>query len=157
MIGYQLNTRHLWYSQRNDLIFYLFLGATASSGFCQKMTSIWVNETILSSNHSISSTYVSTWGKYLALASIVPELFIVSNPSSIMTDLRNLLGRIQAKKMVLDCWAGYSAEHPGVLLLPSLLPKAVSWLQSARYILIFHSQSPRFCSLDRAREILPFM
>lgn len=73
-----------------------------------------------------------------------------------MTDLRDLLGRIQAKKMVLGCWAGYSVQHTEGLFLVLLLSKAVAWPQSTRYAPI-HSLSPRFCSLDKVRGILSFM
>lgn len=42
-----------------------------------------------------------------------------------MRDLRHLLGRIHVQKTALDCWAGFSAECPGVQLLPTLSKQCI--------------------------------
>lgn len=62
-----------------ELLKFLFLGATVLSSFYQKKPSICTNRTIHLSSHSNSSTSVHIWGKYSALAGIVPEIFTVSN------------------------------------------------------------------------------
>lgn len=82
-LGDWLSIEHMmWHSERNYLIF-CFLVQQCFLSFYQKKPSICTNRTIRSSSHPNSSTSVHIWGKYFALASIGPEIFIVSNLCSL--------------------------------------------------------------------------